>query len=196
MNYYISDLHFGCVNSYEGRTLEIDKLIVDNWNSVVTNADDVYILGDVAYFGNNEKNAYACSMISQLKGKLHLILGNHDQKGVKDVRIARLFTEIISYKEIKDNFDGKAYSLVLSHYPILFWANQHDGAIHLHGHTHVSDEEDIYKKCLEDVNLHFFRKTLKGAVDCPQVKAYNVGCMLSYMNYTPKTLKEILNFDV
>lgn len=28
--------------------------------------------------------------------------------------------------------------------------------------------------------------------DCPPARAFNVGCMLPYMNYTPRTLKEIL----
>lgn len=195
MNYYIADLHFGCINSYENRTLETDKLIVDNWNSVVTNGDDIYILGDIAYFGNNEKNAYACSIISQLKGRKHLILGNHDPKGIKDIRVAQLFVEITPYKEIKDNFDGRSYSLVLNHAPILLWHGQHDGWSHLYGHVHESEEYDLYKKCLEEVNLYFFRQTLKGRTDCPQAKAYNVGCMLPYMNYTPRTLKQIMESD-
>lgn len=31
MNYYISDLHFNCTNSYENRTLLHDNLIKENW---------------------------------------------------------------------------------------------------------------------------------------------------------------------
>lgn len=34
-------------------------------------------------------------------------------------------------------------------------------------------------------------RELKGYTDCPQARAYNVGCML--YNYTPMTLKEILD---
>ena len=54
MNYYISDIHFGCQNSYDKRTLEHDKIVKENWNRVVTNADNVYILGDVGKVGSNQ----------------------------------------------------------------------------------------------------------------------------------------------
>lgn len=195
MVYYTADLHFGCENSYENRTLETDKLIVDNWNKKVTNGDTVYILGDLAYFGNNERNSYACSMISQLKGNKHLIVGNHCSKGLKDVRVTQLFTEIVPYKEILDYVDGKTYRLVLSHYPILFWNGQHKGWIHLFGHTHVSKENELYNECLKEVNEYFQYETMvNGRTDCPQAKAYNVGCML--WNYEPVTLKEILEHDI
>ena len=40
-NYYIGDLHFGCTNKYENRTLETDKHIIENWNHVVHQNDDV-----------------------------------------------------------------------------------------------------------------------------------------------------------
>ena len=51
MNYYIGDLHFGCTNKYENRTLETDNLIIKNWNHVVHQNDDVYLLGDIGRFG-------------------------------------------------------------------------------------------------------------------------------------------------
>lgn len=194
MVYYTSDLHFCCENSYEGRTLETDKLIVDNWNKKVTNGDDVYILGDVAYFGT-KLNAYACSMISQLKGKKHLILGNHDGKGIKDTRVAQLFTEIVPYKEILDYVDGTTYRLALSHYPQMFWNGQHKGWIHLYGHLHTSKENDLYNEYLRKTNEYFeYERIINERTDCPPIKAYNVGCML--WNYEPVTLKEILEHDI
>ena len=195
MIYYTADLHFGCENNYENRTLETDKLIVDNWNKKVTNADTVYILGDLAYFGNNKCNSYACSMISQLKGDKHLILGNHDYKGIKDIRVAQLFTEITPYKEIKDYVDGKTYRLILSHTPQLFWAGQHDKSIHLFAHLHLSKENELYNECLREINEYFqYETVVNGRTDCPQAKAYNVGCML--WNYEPVTLKEIIENDI
>ena len=127
MNYFISDLHIGCVNRFDNRTLEDDKRIITNWNNIVHNNDHVYILGDIARLGGNKDNEYACSIISQLKGVRHLVVGNHDEKGLKDNRVSQLFTEITPYKEITDNFNGMNYNIVLSHYPILFWNNQHKG---------------------------------------------------------------------
>lgn len=191
MNYYISDLHFGCQNKFEGRTLEYDQKIIDNWNRTVTNGDNVYIIGDIGRIGNNKDNEYLCKCISVLKGKKTLILGNHDDE-LKDVRLRQLFVEICERKEIIDNYNGISHKLVLYHYPEVFWANQHKGSILIYGHLHMSDEFDLYKHLLDDVNEFFKAKTLNGATDCPPAKAYNVGSMLDYINYQPRTLKEII----
>lgn len=194
MNYYISDLHIGCVNKFDGRTLEDDEKLVKNWNERVHNNDTVYILGDVARFGSNAENEYSIVHLSRLKGKKVLICGNHDVKGLKDNRIAQLFTEICDYKEVTDNFNGINNNIVLSHYPILFWNNQHKGWIHLYGHVHQSEEWTVYKTALGLMNEYFEDRTKKGYKDCPQAKAYNVGAMLNYINNTPRTLKEILDY--
>lgn len=193
MNYYISDLHFGCQNKYENRTLEHDKLIKENWNRVVHNNDNVYILGDIGREGGNKDNEYLCEIISTLKGNKILVQGNHEK--LNDNRLRQLFKEIIPYKEIADNYNGINHKLILCHYPILFWNNQHKGWLHLYGHVHMSDEWEVYKKCLSNVNDFFKDKTMKGYTDCPPAKAYNVGCMLPYMSYQPRTLKEILSSD-
>lgn len=191
LNYYIADTHFGCQNKYENRTIKHDKLIKDNWNHVVHNNDTVYILGDIGRIGNNKDNEYLCEIISTLKGNKILIQGNHDI--IKDSRVKQLFTEIVSYKEIVDNSNGMNHKIVLSHYPILFWNNQHKGSIHLYGHVHNTDEYEFYDCTLDCLNDYLKTKTLKGYSDCPECKAYNVGCMLDYMDYTPRTLKEIMD---
>lgn len=190
MNYYISDLHFGCTNKYENRTIETDNIIKENWNKTIKNSDTVYILGDIGRIGSNKENEYLCSVISTLKGNKILIKGNHDD--LKDNRIKQLFKEIYDYKEITDNFNGLNHKLVLSHYPILAWSGQHKGIIHLYGHVHNSEEDKVYKKSLQFFNEYFKDRELKGYTNCPQAKAYNVGCMIDYMDYMPKTLKEII----
>lgn len=192
MNFYISDTHFGWQNKYEGRTLEHDKLIKENWNRVVTNADNVYILGDIGKIGNNQDTEYLIEIIATLKGKKTLVLGNHDGT-LKDIRLRQLFVEICDYKEIIDNNNGASHKLVLSHYPILFWNGQHKKHIHLYGHVHMTDEWEAYKDCLARTNDFFKDKTMKGHTDCPPVVAYNCGAMLPYMGYQPRTLKEIID---
>lgn len=161
-NFYISDLHIGCMNKYEGRTLETDQKLKENWNKVVTNADTVYILGDIGRTGTNKDNEYLASYLAALKGKKVLVKGNHDR--LDDIRIKQQFTEICDYKEIIDSFEGKTYKLVLSHYPILMCNGE----------------------C-------FSYQTKTGRTDYPRVKAYNVGAMLPYINYCPRTLKEIMD---
>lgn len=191
MNYYISDTHFGCQNSFKDRTLEHDQKIINNWNNIVTNADTVYILGDIGKIGGNKDNEYLCRCVSVLKGRKVCVLGNHD-KELKDARLRQLFVEVCDRKEIIDNYNGMSQKLVLLHSPEIFWNGQHKGSILLYGHLHMSDEWKVYKKLLNDVNDYFKDKTLKGYTDCPPIKAYNVGAMLDYMNYTPRTLKEII----
>ena len=53
MNYYIADCHFGDeqVIAYSRRPFhsleEMDETMVKNWNKVVKDYDDVYIIGDL-----------------------------------------------------------------------------------------------------------------------------------------------------
>ena len=165
MIYYTSDLHFGCTNKYENRSKETDRLIIDNWNSIVTNGDDVYILGDIGKIGKNQDNEYICQCISVLKGRKHLILGNHD-KELKDIRLRQLFVEVCDYKEIRDPYAGE--NVVMSHYPILMWNEQHKEWIHLYGHLHNSHEETFYQNMLFGLNGYFESETEQGRTDCPQ----------------------------
>lgn len=191
MNFYISDLHIGCQNTFDGRTLEHDKILKKNWNERITNADTVYILGDIGKEGNNKDNEYLCEVISTLKGKKVLIQGNHEK--MKDLRLRQLFTEITDLKEISDNSKNLQAVVIMSHYPILMWNKQHQGAIHLYGHVHQSQEWIIYKQSLKELNKYFKQRTEDGAMDCPQARAYNIGSMLPYINYCPRTLKEIID---
>lgn len=197
MYYYLSDLHIGCVNKHDNRTLETDRLLIQNWNKTVTNSDTVYILGDIARLGNNKDNSYACSIISQLKAKNKiLIVGNHDDKGLKDNRVSQLFTEITPYKEITDNFNGMNYNIVLSHYPIFSWNGCYKNTILLYGHTHGNFDDKIYQQSLE--NLRKEVRDIKELEDNVKFKqepyAYNVGAML--WDYTPRTLKEIMEANL
>lgn len=193
MNYYISDLHFGCQNKYEGRTLEHDKLIKDNWNHVVTNGDTVYILGDIGKEGNNKDNEYLCEIISTLKGRKVLIQGNHEK--IKDLRLRQLFAEIVPYKEITDNYNGLNHNLVLSHYPIFVWNNCYKGWLHLYGHVHNNSDGLLYQESLKKLRGHCIYENIKGFQIKKPPYAYNVGAMVDYMDYTPRTLKEILKED-
>ena len=196
MNYYISDLHFfcnsqtnaGCVN-YDNRPFanveEMHEYMLRRWNEKVTNGDTVYILGDVALRGKRDA---LIGLVAQLKGKKVLIKGNHDE--LTDYRYRQLFHEVYDYKELSDAFDGQTYKLVLCHYPILMWRGQHSGTILLYGHTHNSAEDTFFQECIakmnesEEMGQRRYGKKL--------IQAINVGCMQSYMEYEPRTLKELL----
>lgn len=121
MNFYISDLHVFCKSqtkqgaNYDNRPFEtveeMNQYILQHWNSRVTNADKVYILGDIALKGRS--NALI-GLVAQLKGRKILVIGNHDD--VSDYRYQQLFEKIVPYAEVEDAFWGKNYKLVLQHY--------------------------------------------------------------------------------
>ena len=194
MNYYISDLHFFSKNqtaeglNFDNRPFknvdEMHGVILNNWNSRVTNGDTVYILGDISNRGKNED---LIALVAKLKGKKVLIIGNHED--IRDYRYKQLFHAIYDYLEITDHADKQPYKLVLCHYPILMWNGQHNGTILMYGHLHDSIEEAYFKKCLSEMNGGEF------AIRRPyekEIVAINVGCMMPYMDYTPRTLEEIL----
>ena len=72
------------------------------------------------------------------------------------------------------------------------WNRQHKKNILLYGHTHMTKEDDLFQKSIKTLNNYFKEETDLGRTDCPQCLAINVGCMFPYMNYTPRTLKELL----
>lgn len=197
MNYYISDLHLFCnsqVNNggvnYDGRPFksldEMHECILRRWNEKVTNGDMVYILGDISMRGKNEA---LIALVAQLKGKKVLIKGNHDD--LSDYRYKQLFYDTLDYKELADSFEGRTYKVVLSHYPILMWNGQHSGTTLLYGHTHNSAEDKFFQDVIAQMNQSEELK-LRRENEKP-FRAINVGCMMPYMNYEPRTLKELLN---
>ena len=198
MNYYISDLHFFCKSQLDNGGVNFDKRsyktleemhydIKQRWNKKVTNGDHVFILGDISMRGYNDN---LVALVAQLKGQKVLVKGNHDD--VSDARYKQLFREICDYREVSDSFEGKTYKVVLSHYPILMWNGQHKGAILLYGHTHNSKEDIFFQKCIDEMNSE------NGILheNEPEITAINVGCMKEYMDYTPRTLKELLKYKI
>lgn len=116
-----------------------------------------------------------------------MITGNHDD--LTDLRMRKQFIEICDYKEISDNFEGKSYKLILCHYPIYAWHGQNRGYIHLYGHCHDNFDNDMYQKAITDLNIAYKKRDGEKYVE---FRAFNIGCMMPYINYTPRTLKEIL----
>ena len=140
MIYFSSDYHFGHDKDFAWggprnctSVEDNSEKIISRHNAIVKDEDDVYILGDLM-LGNYE---YGLDKIQQLKGKIHIILGNHDSQN----RIALYQTlpnvvEIVYSTLIKI---GKQH-YYLSHYPS-FTANYDDKPYHSHiiclyGHTH------------------------------------------------------------
>lgn len=194
MNYYISDLHLFCTSQTQAgvnhdqrpfaNVEEMHTHFLSRWNTKVTNSDTVYILGDIALRG---RHTPLVGLVAQLKGKKILVKGNHDD--LSDYRYTKLFEEIVDYKELSDTINGQAYKLVLSHYPILMWKNQHHGTILLYGHTHNTAEDTFFQKCIAEMNNSEDQR-LRRYGD-KKIIAINVGACMPWINYEPRTLKEI-----
>jgi calcineurin-like phosphoesterase family protein len=78
--FFTSDLHFGhkniltyCPRPYK-TVEEMNETLVNNWNSVVSSIDTVYVLGDLMMSYEQGKN-----YVKRLQGKKYLIFGNHDK---------------------------------------------------------------------------------------------------------------------
>lgn len=197
--FYISDLHLNHekVIKFDNRPFnnleQMHETILNNWNNMVTNADTVYILGDIIWI----KDDSIISLCAKLKGHKILIQGNHDHHALQDLRIRNIFDEILPYTEVRDTDDNnKQCNVILSHYPMIMWNKQHKGSIHLYGHVHNSREWKFYQDTLKDFKkfIDTENKNIKRQEDFNPI-AINVGCMVDYMNYTPRTLKELLSFD-
>ena len=183
-NYYISDLHFGHTNiiRFDNRPWytieEMDKSLIDNWNSVVTDADTVYCLGDFCWQTENRW----IEILDQLNGNKQLIKGNHCIKS-PSAKLKKKFQDIKDYKEITD--DGR--HVIMSHYPIMCYkASYDDKTWMLHGHTHTTREQDFVEKWTQElVASKVNRSDSYGHI-------INCGCMMPWMDYKPRTLDELI----
>lgn len=179
-NFYISDIHEGHKNiiQYDKRPFftvsEMNKALIDNWNKKVSENDTVYILGDLSWSKNG------IEFYQSLKGNKVLIKGNHDtSKFCRDLKENNIVKIATDYMEISDCQE----KIILSHYFIPFWNGQFKNTIHLYGHVHNSSQWILTEQILKDLRQkqNIF------------LRAYNVGCMMPWMNYEPKTLSEIID---
>lgn len=103
---------------------EMNECIADNWNDRIGEHDIVYHLGDV-FLGDGWK------MLKGLKGKKHLILGNHDDP--TSPHLTEAFSSIALWKTFADS------KTVLTHLPLDL--SQRSGLglrfkRNIHGHLH------------------------------------------------------------
>lgn len=175
---YIADWHYGHANIlyFDNRPFttifEHDKELIRRWNAAVNPCDTVYILGDMFWC----KATDAIAVLKQLNGQKVLIKGNHDR--CHDNKFKNCFVKICEYEEVQDGEDN----IVLCHYPIPCFKNHFYGWRHFYGHVHVSFEENLMQ------HNRYLMEELYGH----SCEMYNVGAMMPYMDFTPRTKQEIL----
>jgi calcineurin-like phosphoesterase family protein len=130
--FFTSDQHFGhagALGLYRrpfASVAEMDRRMIERWNSVVGPEDQVWHLGDFAVRQRPERVA---SLLRILHGHKHLIAGNDDDAAVTG---SDGWETVQPYAEM--SVDGR--HLVLCHYPFRTWRNAGKGSINLHGHSH------------------------------------------------------------
>lgn len=143
---FTSDLHLGHDNILKSRKQfdnidEHDRYLIEQWNKKVHKNDEVYILGDLSFRATKHISYYLC----QMKGRKHLIIGNHDRDWIKKVDDLSLFFESVdSLKVIK--FEKKC--VTLCHYPMLEWSGsrsaEKESSYLIHGHIHDQKDPNVY----------------------------------------------------
>lgn len=177
--FYIADWHYDHANAikFDNRPFldvqQMNEELIKRWNSAVTSDDTVYVLGDMFWCNTTT----AIDVLKSLNGTKILIKGNHDK--CVDANFNKQFAKITEYMEI---VDGSKH-VVLCHYPIPCFKNHYYGWHHLYGHVHNSFEANM----MENV-----KRTMIELYD-KKCNMFNVGAMMSYMDYTPRTLNEILS---
>lgn len=172
---FTSDLHFGHNNILSIRPEfddieKMDEYLIRKWNEKVTDDDEVYILGDLSYRCQYHISYY----LDRMKGKKHLIIGNHDSGWMKNVKDMSQYFESVDNMLIL-NEDGK--TICLSHYPMLEWPRSryaYQGVSYLiHGHLHNNRECMAYK---------FIKNNLPTALNCG----------VDVNGYEPVTFEELI----
>lgn len=181
--YFIGDMHLGHKNclKFENRGFqnidEHDEYMIRNWNETVSSDNDiVWVLGDVSWHTPERTG----EILSQLKGRKNLCIGNHDERFLKKECFTKHFEEITSYKELR--LDKKT-AIVLCHYPILFFRNRHIGWYHFYAHLHNGPQEQK----IQQFNRMICEE--EGA----QNRMINVGCMRPGFNLRPASFEQLVN---
>lgn len=126
--FIIADTHFGEENiiTYAHRPFEnaidMDERMIRRWNSVVSEEDVVFHLGDV---GNPE-------VVKKLNGHKILIMGNHDMSHSQDFWREAGFNEVSRFPVIYNDF------IVLEHEPPTFYSDEVPYAW-IYGHVHDTE---------------------------------------------------------
>ena len=157
MIYFTSDFHFDHDKPFVfaargfSDVKTMNRQLVDNYNAIVTDEDDVYILGDLM-LGDNS----AIDYIRQLKGRLHIIRGNHDTG--KRMKMYQKLENVVEVNEGMHLNYGK-YHFFLCHYPVISFPVGlkkllKQGTICICGHTHTTNSfNDIERGIIYHVEV-------------------------------------------
>ena len=133
-----SDLHLGHDREFVwgargfNNITEMNEAIITNWNTLVDDFDDVYVLGDLC-LGDHEN----VDLLKRLNGRIHIVLGNHDTPKREE-----LYKQLPNVVEVECaiRLTYRKHHFFLTHYPCLTGNLEREGlkqmTLNLYGHTH------------------------------------------------------------
>lgn len=154
--WFTADTHAGHSNiiRYTGRPFkdaeEMDRCLIERWNSVVGPEDIVYHLGDLSLNGWQLVEKF----VWRLNGVIKLVPGNHDSRWIEGYGLALLrdgglalekkleiLEPLVSLRlpaqEFRDiHVDVVPRCIVLCHYGMRVWDSSHKGSQMIYGHSH------------------------------------------------------------
>lgn len=89
----------------------MNRVLVENWNARVRPEDHVWVVGDFAYRSAESPVTY----LAKLNGRKHLVLGNHDYKWIKNVKLEDWFESVDLMAQAED----EGVRVILCHYPLM-----------------------------------------------------------------------------
>ena len=142
---------------------EMNAVMVERWNNIVTDDDIVYHLGDFT-----PKNlSHLTKWANELNGKIMILPGNIDRLWLQDFVPNEKVGVIVIPPLISLAFEqlgrvGQPQVIVLCHYSMRVWERSDHGSWHLFGHTHgklkgIGKSFDVGVDCTDFVPLSLDR---------------------------------------
>lgn len=141
--FFTADHHFYHANiiRYCNRpfknTSHMNEIMIERWNEVVRNGDDVYYLGDFCMGDRAEQ------IVERLKGTIHFLEGSHDKwmrraitRYAGDVWRKHEFLPPLHVLKVSAFRGGFGEKIVLCHYAMRSWPHSFHGSLQLYGHSH------------------------------------------------------------
>ena len=164
--FFTSDTHFYHSNIIKycdrpfGNKHDMNEELISQWNTIVGDNDEVYRLGDFS-LGSPKVTE---EVLDRLKGRIHLIKGNHEKSVLRNKSTRDRFESIQDVLKLKvedDDCSSGYQDIFMSHYAHRVWDKSHHGCWHLYGHSHNGLEDIEWGKSMDvgvDSYYHLFGK--------------------------------------
>ena len=146
--FFISDTHFSHSRMIENgwrsfnSTAEMNEYIIKQWNSVVSENDTVYHLGDICICRWKD---YQKDIESQLNGNIIYIKGNHDSRNSARIHRMVLFLKSLEVELVHNPLDR---------------SGEFDYVIHGHIHNSGDSHADAVSS-IENTKTQFFNANVE-----------------------------------